>query len=31
MLARYSAVLTLICCVAFLSAEGQQDFIYFDF
>jgi D-alanyl-lipoteichoic acid acyltransferase DltB (MBOAT superfamily) len=30
-LARYSAVLTLVCCVAFLSAEGQQDFIYFDF
>lgn len=31
MLARYSAVLTLLCSVAFLSAEGQQDFIYFDF
>jgi D-alanyl-lipoteichoic acid acyltransferase DltB (MBOAT superfamily) len=30
-LARMSAVLTLICSVAFLSAEGQQDFIYFDF
>ncbi|HBK90229.1 MAG TPA: hypothetical protein DDZ68_01015 [Parvularcula sp.] len=31
LLARYSAVLGLLCCVAFLSAEGQQDFIYFDF
>jgi D-alanyl-lipoteichoic acid acyltransferase DltB (MBOAT superfamily) len=30
-LARISAVLTLLCSVAFLSAEGQQDFIYFDF
>ncbi len=31
MLARYSVVLTLLCSVVFLSAEGQQDFIYFDF
>ncbi len=31
MLVRYSAVLALVCCVTFLSAEGQQDFIYFDF
>ncbi len=30
-LARASVVLTLLCSVAFLSAEGQQDFIYFDF
>jgi hypothetical protein len=30
-LARVSAVLTLVCAAAFLSAEGQQDFIYFDF
>jgi D-alanyl-lipoteichoic acid acyltransferase DltB (MBOAT superfamily) len=30
-LAHMSAILTLLCSVAFLSAEGQQDFIYFDF
>jgi alginate O-acetyltransferase complex protein AlgI len=30
-LVRVSAVLTLVCAAAFLSAEGQQDFIYFDF
>ncbi len=30
-LARFSVLLTLVCSVAFLSAEGQQDFIYFDF
>ena len=30
-LARFSVFLTLLCSVAFLSAEGQQDFIYFDF
>ncbi|MFN0023171.1 MAG: MBOAT family O-acyltransferase [Parvularculaceae bacterium] len=30
-LARFSVVLMLACSVAFLSAEGQQDFIYFDF
>jgi len=30
-LVRASVVLTLLCSVAFLSAEGQQDFIYFDF
>lgn len=30
-LLRVSAVLTLVCSVTFLSAEGQQDFIYFDF
>ena len=30
-LARASVVLMLVCSVAFLSAEGQQDFIYFDF
>ncbi|MDZ7627584.1 MAG: MBOAT family O-acyltransferase [Parvularculaceae bacterium] len=31
MLARTSVLLALLCCVTFLSAEGQQDFIYFDF
>jgi len=30
-LVRYSVMLTLLCSVVFLSAEGQQDFIYFDF
>lgn len=30
-LLRANAVLILFCAVAFLSAEGQQQFIYFDF
>jgi D-alanyl-lipoteichoic acid acyltransferase DltB (MBOAT superfamily) len=29
--ARANAVLLLFACVVFLAAEGQQDFIYFDF
>jgi len=29
--ARFTALLALLCSVTFLSAEGQQDFIYFDF
>ncbi len=28
---RANAVILLVCAVAFLSAEGQQQFIYFDF
>lgn len=31
LLARFTVFLTLLCSVTFLSAEGQQDFIYFDF
>ncbi|MFN3960509.1 MAG: MBOAT family O-acyltransferase [Parvularculaceae bacterium] len=29
--ARFTALLALLCSVTFLAAEGQQDFIYFDF